>query len=98
MTDIRLHITKYLEYCSQQKRLDKKTIKAYRIDLDQFANYISETQLADITQDTLELYISYLHQNYQPKTVKRKQEIIRTCKSSIIFVTIFSNHGGIVYG
>ena len=27
-----------------------------------------------------------------------KQEIIRTCKSSIIFVTIFSNHGGIVYG
>lgn len=72
MTDIRLHINKYLDYCSQQKRLDKKTIKAYRIDLDQFANYISETQLTDITQDTLELYISYLHQNCQPKTVKRK--------------------------
>lgn len=72
MTDIRLHINKYLDYCSQQKRLDKKTITAYRIDLDQFANYISETQLTDITQDTLELYISYLHQNYQPKTVKRK--------------------------
>ena len=72
MTDIRLHINKYLDYCSQQKRLDQKTIKAYRIDLDQFANYISETQLTDITQDTLEVYISYLHQNYQPKTVKRK--------------------------
>ena len=72
MNDIQLHINKYLDYCSQQKRLDQKTIKAYRIDLDQFSNYISETQLTDITQDTLELYISYLHQNYQPKTVKRK--------------------------
>ncbi len=52
--------------------MDKKTIKAYRIDLDQFVNYISETQLTDVTQDTLELYISCLHQKYQPKTVKRK--------------------------
>ncbi len=32
------------------------------------------------------------------KYLESKQEIIRTCKSSIIFVTIFSNHGGIVYG
>lgn len=72
MNDIQFHINKYLDYCLQQKRLDKKTIKAYRIDLNQFVNYISETQLADLTQDALELYISYLHQNYQPKTVKRK--------------------------
>lgn len=72
MSDLQFHINKYLDYCSQQKRLDKKTIKAYRIDLKQFVNYISETQLADLTQDDLELYISYLHQNYQPKTVKRK--------------------------
>lgn len=72
MNDIQLHINKYLDYCLQQKRLDKKTIKAYRIDLKQFANHISETRLTDITQDVLELYISCLHQNYQPKTVKRK--------------------------
>lgn len=72
MNDIQLHTKKYLDYCSQQKRLDPKTIKAYHIDLNQFVNYISETQLTDVTQDTLELYISYLHKNYQPKTVKRK--------------------------
>ena len=72
MNTIKLHIKKYLNYCSLQKRLDSKTIKAYRIDLTQFANHIAETQLTEITQDTLELYISHLHQNYQPKTVKRK--------------------------
>lgn len=72
MNDIQLHIKKYLDYCSHQKRLDKKTIKAYQIDIGQFVSHISVTQLTDITQDTLELYISHLHQNYQPKTVKRK--------------------------
>ena len=72
MNDIELHIKHYLEYCSQQKRLNTKTIKSYCIDLTQFTSHIVETQLADITQNTLERYISHLHQNYQPKTVKRK--------------------------
>lgn len=72
MNDIELHIKNYLSYCTLQKRLDNKTIKAYRIDLTQFASHITETQLTSITQTTLELYISHLHQNYQPKTVKRK--------------------------
>lgn len=72
MNNIKPQIKNYLNYCTLQKRLDKKTIKAYRIDLTQFANHIAETQIENITQDTLEQYISYLHQNYQPKTVKRK--------------------------
>lgn len=72
MNDIQLHINKYLDYCSQQKRLSPKTIKAYRIDFGQFASHISEKKLTEITQDTLERYVSHLHQSYQPKTVKRK--------------------------
>lgn len=72
MTSIELHIKKYLNYCSFQKRLDNKTIKAYRIDLTQFANGIDETKLTEITSNVLEQYISHLHQNYHPKTVKRK--------------------------
>ena len=78
MKDIELHIKNYLNYCSLQKRLDAKTIKAYRIDLAQFIAYISVTQLTDITQDILEQYISHLHQNYQPKTVKRKIASLKT--------------------
>lgn len=72
MNNIKQHIKNYLDYCSMQKRLDAKTIKAYRIDLTQFADCIAETEPSAITQDTLEQYISCLHQKYQPKTVKRK--------------------------
>lgn len=72
MNDIELHIKRYLDYCSLQKRLNTKTIKSYRIDLAQFTSYITETQLSSVTPNTLEQYISHLHQNYQPKTAKRK--------------------------
>ena len=30
------HIQNYLTYCKNQKRLDEKTLKAYRLDLEQF--------------------------------------------------------------
>ncbi len=66
------HIENYLDYCLSQKRLDAKTIKAYQIDLTQFSNYIKDIEPGVITPDTLEIYIRYLHKNYQPKTVKRK--------------------------
>ncbi len=65
-------IREYLEYCLTQKRLDKKTIKAYRIDLTQFANHLSTMPASQTTPDILENYISTLHNDYKPKTVKRK--------------------------
>lgn len=72
MNNIELHVKNYLSYCSSQKRLDSKTVKAYRIDLTQFINYLGTYELNMITQDILEMYISILHQNYKPRTVKRK--------------------------
>ena len=62
----------YLGYCQNQKRLDAKTLKAYRIDLTQFEAKISVEALLEITPDLLESYIADLHQKYKPKTVKRK--------------------------
>lgn len=62
----------YLEYCQLQKCLDKKTLKAYRIDLRQFSEKIPHLSVAEITSDTLEQYIAHLHELYKPKTVKRK--------------------------
>lgn len=72
MSDLQKHITNYLEYCQYQKRLDKKTLKAYRIDLRQFRTKIKTDNIMDITTDTLEDFIAALHQEYKPKTVKRK--------------------------
>lgn len=65
-------IPPYLTYCRQNKRLDPKTIKAYRIDLTQFAVAIPVTDINAITPDTIKSHIATLHQSYKPKTVKRK--------------------------
>lgn len=72
MNDLQTHITIYLEYCQYQKRLDAKTLKAYRIDLKQFHDYTPSTDIPDITPKILESFIGNLHQKYKPKTVKRK--------------------------
>lgn len=64
-------IDTYLKYCMAQKRLDEKTIKAYQIDLRQFAEFTA-SDIGDITPDILENYIAQLHQKYKPKTAKRK--------------------------
>lgn len=65
-------IDDYLEYCKSQKRLDSKTLKAYRIDLTQFAEKICPDDIDEITPAVIEEYISGLHQSYKPKSVKRK--------------------------
>ena len=72
MNNLQTHTRKYLEYCEFQKRLDKKTLKAYRIDLRQFSEQFNLTNITDITPQILETYIAKLHQQYKPKTVKRK--------------------------
>ena len=70
-------INNYLKYCITQKRLDEKTIKAYRIDLTQFSNKTNNITLEQINVDILEDYISFLNNCYKPKTVKRKLASIK---------------------
>ena len=72
MNDLQTHLTNYLEYCQKQKRLDEKTLRAYRIDLTQFFNYVQLTDILEVTPEILENFIAELHQTYRPKTVKRK--------------------------
>lgn len=62
---------KYLDYCTDQKRLDGKTLKAYKIDLKQFSEQMP-TDISSITPEMLETYVANLHKKYKPKTVKRK--------------------------
>ena len=65
-------LSQYLAFCHDQKRLDEKTIKAYRIDLTQFYRQMNTNDPRQITSDMLESYIALLHQSFKPKTVKRK--------------------------
>lgn len=72
MSHLQTTIKTYLEFCQSQKRLDSKTLKAYRIDLNQFSSAISPARLTDISPELLESYIAPLHTIYKSKTVKRK--------------------------
>lgn len=62
-------LTPYLEYCEYRKELDKKTIKAYKIDLNQFFIYMAGKQPK---KEKIEEYITELHKKYKQKTIKRK--------------------------
>ena len=59
----------YLEYCEYRKELDKKTLKAYRIDLCQYFEFVC---VDEPEKEKIEEYITLLHKNYKQKTVKRK--------------------------
>ena len=72
MDTLQTQLDNYLEFCQFQKRLDSKTLKAYRIDLTQFIRQIPFDDISSITPIILEKHIAMLHQAYKPKTVKRK--------------------------
>lgn len=65
------YIASYLDYCKYRKRLDAKTVKAYLIDLGQYSSYSSEIPHC-FDKNTVDQFITDLHKQYKPKTVKRK--------------------------
>lgn len=65
-------IKNYLSFCSSQKCLNGKTIKAYKIDLLQFTTILSAKYISDVSIESLEKFIAFLHKTYMPKTAKRK--------------------------
>ena len=71
-SNIKVEIKKYLQFCTQRKNLDSKTIKSYSIDLRQFTEFISENNLLWISKSSIENYIDSLHNTLKPKSVKRK--------------------------
>lgn len=71
MNTLNSYISEYIEYCEYRKRLDSKTLKAYRIDLTQYTKYCSD--ISDcFCKDVVDGFITDLHRQYKPKTAKRK--------------------------
>ena len=62
----------YINYCSKRKNLDSKTIKSYQIDLKQFNSFVKKNQFEWIEKSSIENYIDHMHDQYKPKSVKRK--------------------------
>jgi len=71
MNTLNNYITEYIEYCEYRKRLDSKTLKAYKIDLKQYEDFC--IGLSDfLDKSVVDSFITSLHKQYKPKTVKRK--------------------------
>jgi integrase/recombinase XerD len=70
MNNLTKLIEEYLEYCEFRKRLNEKTLKAYRIDLTQYRTYASANYAFSATN--IDDFITSLHKKYKPKSVKRK--------------------------
>jgi integrase/recombinase XerD len=71
MTNTAQFISNFLDECEHRKGLSGKTIKAYKIDLCQFREYIAKLG-GKLGKIEISDYLSHLHQEFKPKTAKRK--------------------------
>ena len=71
MNTLSNYITDYLNYCRFRKHLNSKTLKAYQIDLKQYL-YFSNDYPQCLSKNTVDSFITILHTQYKPKSVKRK--------------------------
>lgn len=80
MINLSENIENYLLYCKNQKNLNYKTLKAYRIDLTQFYDYLNaeNTKDVNILRENILDYISYIRVKYKEKTIKRKFATIKS--------------------
>lgn len=82
------YLEDYLEDCILRKRLNQKTIRAYKIDLKQYFDFIGSSQddLKKINE-----YIHFLNRKYSKyKTVKRKIASIKAFYSYLEYEEIIS--------
>lgn len=79
------YFTMYIEECGNSKALKALTLKAYNIDLRQFADFLREREYM-VSKEILMDYINFLHVSYtKPKTVKRKIATVNAFFNFLVF-------------
>ena len=84
MENLETLIAAYLKNCETIKKLDRKTLKAYRIDLTQFHTFM-QMYPDFINKSYLSDYISSLHAQFQPKTAKRKIAAVKAFYNYLLY-------------
>src|SRR5579862_4910595 len=67
-------IEKYINHCRYEKNLNKLTLKAYRLDLDQFTRSMgSEKNITDFSRTEIQTYVKKLYScQLKESSIKRK--------------------------
>lgn len=66
--------TSYLDLCRYEKKLSPDTLKAYQIDLRQYACFCADRPGE---RDIISSYVKYLNETFAPRSVKRKLASVR---------------------
>jgi integrase/recombinase XerD len=76
MLSVQEHVTGFLSHCRYEKNLSPKTLKAYQIDLRQFAEFLDQhhpgIRIDLVDKHILRAYIKQVSTGNKPKTIKRK--------------------------
>jgi len=92
MMEIQNEIKGYLHFCKYQKKLSSLSLKAYTIDLRQFAEFCVTTSEQAISKITITEFIRMLHQEHKPRTVKRKMASLRAFFNYLEFEEILDTN------
>ncbi|MCV6608238.1 MAG: tyrosine-type recombinase/integrase [Campylobacterales bacterium] len=85
---IKESIKEFFFHCRYEKNLSEKTLKAYRLDLQQFLKFqnIETLSIKDIDKVVLKNYVQFLFKtNLKEKTIKRKLATLKALFSFLEF-------------
>lgn len=79
MSDTNAALEAYLCHCRCEKRLDAKTVKAYRCDLEQFEKWLESWRgtVTSVGKGDLSSYLGHLNARFAPSSAKRKIASLR---------------------
>jgi len=86
MNTLKQAIENYLSYCTHQKKLSPKSIKAYAIDLGQLRRHAASEAVP--AKAELSAFIAHLHKTFLPRTAKRKIASVRAFLNYLEFEEI----------
>lgn len=79
----------YLNHCNYEKRLNSKTLKAYKTDIMQFSHYVEQNN-GNYSKECIQAYIASLHTKYTVKSVKRKTASLKAFFNYLEFEEIIA--------
>ncbi|MFT3982442.1 MAG: tyrosine-type recombinase/integrase [Lachnospiraceae bacterium] len=91
MNTLNYYIKEYMEYCRCRKHLDKKTLKAYKTDLKQYELFVSSSN-DYFAKNTVDNFLTTLHKQYQPKTIKRKVASLNAFFHYLVYKEVLSEN------
>lgn len=69
-------IEDFLWHCEFEKKLDRKTLNAYKADLSQFVSNVGDLNISEVNKDVLRKYLQAIS-HFRHKTIKRKIATIK---------------------